>query len=187
LRDRIGAAAFVWNLDRWWGLPSSSGHALVGGLVGAALVEGGMGPFTGRSRGWHPAGVFGVLIALVVAAPRCGVRSGFCTSQSVRSPSGDAAREWADPWRRVGDDLGALLQPRGQRRPEVDGSDRRAAAGHRPIADVRGAALGEARMRCGADARNGVGRLADRPYGGPPNLSAWHRWTRSPARAARPP
>ena len=34
------AAAVAWNLITWrWGLPSSSGHALVGGLVGAALVE----------------------------------------------------------------------------------------------------------------------------------------------------
>ena len=36
-------AAVLWNLLTWWrGLPSSSGHALVGGLVGAALAEGGL-------------------------------------------------------------------------------------------------------------------------------------------------
>jgi PiT family inorganic phosphate transporter len=34
--------AIVWNLITWWlGLPSSSSHALVGGLVGAALVAAG--------------------------------------------------------------------------------------------------------------------------------------------------
>jgi inorganic phosphate transporter, PiT family len=34
--------AIVWNLVTWWlGLPSSSSHALVGGLVGAALVQSG--------------------------------------------------------------------------------------------------------------------------------------------------
>jgi PiT family inorganic phosphate transporter len=34
--------AIVWNLLTWWiGLPSSSTHALVGGLVGAALVQSG--------------------------------------------------------------------------------------------------------------------------------------------------
>jgi len=41
--------AIVWNLLTWWlGLPSSSSHALIGGLVGAALVQSG-------SRGveWH--------------------------------------------------------------------------------------------------------------------------------------
>jgi PiT family inorganic phosphate transporter len=43
----IGAIA--WNLITWWrGLPSSSSHALIGGLVGAALVQSG-------SKGveWH--------------------------------------------------------------------------------------------------------------------------------------
>jgi PiT family inorganic phosphate transporter len=32
--------AIAWNLLTWWfGLPSSSSHALIGGLVGAALVQ----------------------------------------------------------------------------------------------------------------------------------------------------
>ena len=43
----IGAAliaAITWNLMTWWwGLPSSSSHTLVGGLVGAALVSSGPG------------------------------------------------------------------------------------------------------------------------------------------------
>lgn len=35
-------AAITWNLlTWWWGLPSSSSHTLVGGLVGAALVSSG--------------------------------------------------------------------------------------------------------------------------------------------------
>jgi PiT family inorganic phosphate transporter len=34
--------AIVWNLITWWlGLPSSSSHALFGGLIGAALVQSG--------------------------------------------------------------------------------------------------------------------------------------------------
>ncbi len=34
--------AIVWNLATWWlGLPSSSSHALIGGLAGAALVKAG--------------------------------------------------------------------------------------------------------------------------------------------------
>lgn len=38
LSGTLGAVA--WNLMTWWrGLPSSSSHALVGGLVGAVLVE----------------------------------------------------------------------------------------------------------------------------------------------------
>jgi PiT family inorganic phosphate transporter len=36
------AGAIVWNLLTWWlGLPSSSSHALIGGLVGAALAQSG--------------------------------------------------------------------------------------------------------------------------------------------------
>ncbi len=36
--------AIIWNLITWWfGLPSSSSHALIGGLLGAGLVKGGTG------------------------------------------------------------------------------------------------------------------------------------------------
>src|SRR5688572_13254402 len=36
--------AIIWNLlTWWWGLPSSSSHALVGGYVGAALAKAGPG------------------------------------------------------------------------------------------------------------------------------------------------
>jgi PiT family inorganic phosphate transporter len=35
--------AIAWNLLTWWlGLPSSSSHALIGGLIGAALVQSGV-------------------------------------------------------------------------------------------------------------------------------------------------
>ena len=38
----IGAIA--WNLITWWyGIPSSSSHALIGGIVGAALAKAGAG------------------------------------------------------------------------------------------------------------------------------------------------
>src|SRR2546421_12485447 len=55
----IGAIA--WNLLTWWlGLPSSSSHALIGGLVGAALVQSG-------SKGvlWHGVAHKVVIPALV--------------------------------------------------------------------------------------------------------------------------
>ncbi|MEX1008418.1 MAG: inorganic phosphate transporter, partial [Acidimicrobiia bacterium] len=55
----LGAAltgAVAWNLITWWrGLPSSSGHALLGGLVGAALAEGGTSAVDwGGFDGLHP-------------------------------------------------------------------------------------------------------------------------------------
>ena len=63
------AGAVIWNLVTWrLGLPSSSGHALVGGLVGAALLEGGTDAVHwGGLDGWHPVGVLGTLIALAVS------------------------------------------------------------------------------------------------------------------------
>lgn len=76
----IGAgvlAATAWNvLTWWWGLPSSSVHALVGGLVGAALVAGGADAVHwGGLDGGRPVGVVGVLIALTVS-PLLGLGAG---------------------------------------------------------------------------------------------------------------
>src|SRR5687767_4112984 len=46
----IGASA--WNLLTWWyGIPSSSSHALIGGLAGAVVAHAGMGAF-----GWSALG-----------------------------------------------------------------------------------------------------------------------------------
>jgi PiT family inorganic phosphate transporter len=68
----VGAAvssAVAWNVLTWWrGLPSSSSHALVGGLVGAAVFEAGGGAVRwGGMNGIQPVGVFGVLIVLAVS------------------------------------------------------------------------------------------------------------------------
>jgi PiT family inorganic phosphate transporter len=68
----VGAAltaAVTWNLVTWWrGLPSSSSHALVGGLVGAAVVEAGAGAVNwGGVGGGRPTGVIGTLVALAIS------------------------------------------------------------------------------------------------------------------------
>jgi PiT family inorganic phosphate transporter len=68
----IGAGltgAVAWNVFTWWrGLPSSSSHALIGGLVGAAVVDGGLAAVNwGPVASGHLSGVFGVLLGLVVA------------------------------------------------------------------------------------------------------------------------
>jgi PiT family inorganic phosphate transporter len=62
-------AATSWNLLTWSrGLPSSSAHALVGGLVGAALVYGGVDAVGwGGFDGWHPVGVLGTVVVLAVS------------------------------------------------------------------------------------------------------------------------
>ncbi|MFD8496088.1 anion permease [Amycolatopsis sp. NPDC059657] len=81
----VGAAVtagICWNLLTWWrGLPSSSSHALVGGLVGACLVTTGLsGVLWGGIDGFHVEGVLGVLIALAIS-PLLGGGIGFLASR----------------------------------------------------------------------------------------------------------
>src|SRR5512136_1463583 len=52
--------AVVWDLlTWWWGLPTSSSHALIGGFAGAALVKGGIGALV--AKGILKIGLFIVL------------------------------------------------------------------------------------------------------------------------------
>jgi inorganic phosphate transporter, PiT family len=69
--------AVIWNVITWVrGLPSSSAHALVGGLVGSASAAGGVAAVRwGGLDGWRPVGVFGVLIALALS-PLIGAAAG---------------------------------------------------------------------------------------------------------------
>ena len=72
--------AIVWNLLTWWrGIPSSSSHALVGGLAGAVVVSVGadhvVWGFDELFRG-HVTGVMKVLAALVLS-PLIGFWAGF--------------------------------------------------------------------------------------------------------------
>ena len=127
-------AATLWNLLTWSrGLPSSSAHALVGGLVGSAFAEAGAGAIQwGGLDGWQPVGVLGVLIVLAVS-PLLGLGFGRPLRPPRRPPpaAGEPPRQGADPRGRVGDVRGSLLRARRQRRPEGDGRDRRAAARQR--------------------------------------------------------
>jgi PiT family inorganic phosphate transporter len=69
-------AAISWNLLTWWyGLPSSSSHTLVGGLIGAALA----------SSGWSSIILAGVLkiVIFIVIAPLLGMVMSFIISAIV--------------------------------------------------------------------------------------------------------
>jgi PiT family inorganic phosphate transporter len=69
-------AAIVWNIITWWvGIPSSSSHALVGGLIGAAIVESGVGVIK-----W--AGLTKVIIALLTS-PLIGLVVGYLLMKLV--------------------------------------------------------------------------------------------------------
>ncbi len=63
--------AIVWNLVTWWqGLPSSSTHALIGGLCGAALIQSGT-----RGVQWH--GVWEKVILPALVSPAVGFAGAF--------------------------------------------------------------------------------------------------------------
>jgi PiT family inorganic phosphate transporter len=63
--------AIAWNLLTWWGgLPSSSTHALIGGLVGAALVQSG-------SHGVDWSGIWQKVILPGAASPVIGFAGAF--------------------------------------------------------------------------------------------------------------
>src|SRR5215218_407540 len=61
--------AITWNLITWWfGLPSSSSHALIGGLVGAALAA-------AHSVQWL--GIFDKVIIPMIVSPLVGFGLGY--------------------------------------------------------------------------------------------------------------
>jgi PiT family inorganic phosphate transporter len=63
-------AAIIWNLLTWYlGIPSSSSHALIGGMLGAAIVESGFGVV-------KMAGLTKVIVALTTS-PLIGLTIGF--------------------------------------------------------------------------------------------------------------
>ncbi len=73
--------AIVWNLATWWfGIPSSSSHALVGGLVGAVVVSAGFDHvkwgFVALFQHGHVTGVTKVLVGLLIS-PVIGFWLGF--------------------------------------------------------------------------------------------------------------
>src|SRR5438094_7636453 len=64
--------AIVWNLITWWlGMPSSSSHALIGGLAGAAVTKAGLGSIVWSGLGLTAASIafspwLGFLLALML-------------------------------------------------------------------------------------------------------------------------
>ncbi|MEE3452227.1 inorganic phosphate transporter [Dialister sp.] len=64
------ASAIIWNLFTWRiGMPSSSSHALIGGVIGAVIISYGTGAI-------HAAGVMTIVIGLV-CSPVCALITGY--------------------------------------------------------------------------------------------------------------
>jgi PiT family inorganic phosphate transporter len=77
-------AAILWNLLTWWlGLPSSSSHALVGGLCGAVLAASGnnwhaiIWSVSGKEHWWQGKGILWKVIVPMITSPLIGFTVGF--------------------------------------------------------------------------------------------------------------
>jgi PiT family inorganic phosphate transporter len=71
------SAAILWNLLTWWiGIPSSSSHALIGGLLGSSIVANGLEIV-------QIGGLIKVLIALLISPP-LGLITGFVLMRLLR-------------------------------------------------------------------------------------------------------
>lgn len=69
-------SAITWNIFTWWlGIPSSSSHALIGGLMGAAIIQGGVGVV-------KMSGLGKVLLALAIS-PILGLLAGYLMTKLV--------------------------------------------------------------------------------------------------------
>ena len=92
--------AIVWNLITWYyGIPSSSSHALIGGFAGAAVAKAGFGALL-------PSGLLKIL-AFIVLAPVLGLGLGF--TLMVAHALGRAARSARAGW--TGSSAGSSSSP----------------------------------------------------------------------------
>jgi PiT family inorganic phosphate transporter len=94
------ASAVIWNMGAWaLGLPSSSGQALVGGLVGAALAEGGASAVNwGGIHDGRPSGVLGSIIALAISPP-LGALAALVVMRLLRRAARRMTVHWRGPVR----------------------------------------------------------------------------------------
>jgi inorganic phosphate transporter, PiT family len=93
-------AAVAWNLVTWRrGLPSSSAQALIGGLIGAALAEGGIHAVNwGGFEGGRPVGVLGTVVSLAISPP-LGALAALLLIRALRRVGRRATRRWVMPVR----------------------------------------------------------------------------------------
>ncbi len=83
--------AIVWDiLTWWWGLPTSSSHALMGGYAGAAIMRAGFGVII--PSGWSKT------ILFIFVAPIIGLVLGLCFMTLVMWLFRDKAPQRVDAW-----------------------------------------------------------------------------------------
>src|SRR5580693_4329415 len=76
--------AIAWDLLTWWfGLPSSSSHALIGGLCGAVLAASGnrwssiIWSIPGKTHWYEGKGIFWKVVVPMISSPAVGFIGGF--------------------------------------------------------------------------------------------------------------
>jgi PiT family inorganic phosphate transporter len=85
------SGAIVWNVITWYyGLPSSSSHALIGGLAGAAVAKGGIHTLVGKG--------FLTITLAIVASPMFGFLLGMLLMTSVAWMLFHTAPHRVDRW-----------------------------------------------------------------------------------------
>lgn len=83
--------AIVWDLlTWWWGLPTSSSHALIGGLAGAAIMRSGWHVII--AEGWYKTLIF------IVVAPIAGLFLGFTFMVAIFWLLRDKPPQKIDQW-----------------------------------------------------------------------------------------
>ena len=96
------AGAITWNILTWlWGLPSSSSHALFGGLVGATVASLGWGGVKWWGSDGHLDGVFGKVVlpalispAVAIVVALVGTRLVFAITRGVAQRYQEAGFRW---------------------------------------------------------------------------------------------
>ena len=154
--------AIVWDLITWYyGLPTSSSHALIGGYAGGAIAHAGMKTII--VSGWTKTLIF------IVLAPAIGLVLGYTFMVAIYW-----IFRWAPPsrvdklFRRLQLVSAAALQPRArrQRRAKDDGHHRRGALRRRVHPDVPHPVLGHPGRACVDWPRDALRRVAHHPHDG---------------------
>ena len=178
----IGAIA--WNLITWsFGLPSSSSHALIGGVVGSAVAAAGFDAVIAD-------GLVGKVLIPAVVAPILAFTRRRRRDRARLPDRRQAAPRPGHPRLPLRPDRlrrPAGARPRHQRRAEDDGHDHPGADRQRhPGRRRRPAALGDRLRGDGDRARHLHRRLADHPHDRHAGSSRWTPRRASPRRAPAP-
>ncbi len=100
------AGAIIWNILTWlWGLPSSSSHALFGGLVGATVSSMGWGGVKWIGENGHLDGVIGKVVLPALISPAVAMVVAFAGTRLVFWITRKVARRYQEAgfrWGQIG-------------------------------------------------------------------------------------